>query len=163
MDVYRLGVAACARAATGAAATAIGWPSLSPEDSVVVQPARDVLVKMVWNRGPIRSEYGASCSIAEWETSLRSIQSTTFISLGSNISGDQYQVYLHFSFTMNRQYLPGFFLLVNVTGWCRIEFFFSTNTLSTAAGHFSTRYVKLPMARTILILTRKLVILFFIA
>lgn len=57
----------------------------------------------------------------------------------------------------------GFFLLVNVTGWCRIEFFFSTNTLSTAAGHFSTRYVKLPMARTILILTRKLVILFFIA
>lgn len=55
------------------------------------------------------------------------------------------------------------FLLVNVTGWCRIEFFFSTNTLSTAAGHFSTRYVKLPMARTILILTCKLVILFFIA
>lgn len=70
MDTDRFGVASGTRVASGTTAASIRWPPLSPEYSVIVKPTRDILVKMVRNRRPIRPEYGAP-SFAEREPSLR--------------------------------------------------------------------------------------------
>ena len=70
MDTDRLGVTAGARVASGAATAAVRWPPLSPEYSVIVQPAGYIFMKMVRNRRAIRSEYGTPASVTEWERPL---------------------------------------------------------------------------------------------